>query len=340
MKKNLLFILVLIFSNASYGQDIHFSQIHASPVYLNPAMAGFISEDIRLIMNYKNQWLNTTANFNTIALSADAKFVQSKSVNLAGGILFHSDVAGDLNYRKTNVQIPLSVMLKFNKGNNSSHLWSFGMQHGFITQKADLSKVVAFENEPLLGELFNANNMIYDLSLGTVWNTKFKGNHSFYLGYSQFHLNKPQIQTASNNPTENLFQKFLVHGGGDFSFKNENHAFLPSFITMKQGPHMENTVGGFYRFKTNSNHSVNSAFYFGLWTRWSISRNFNSGFDAVIATLRYDRNLLSVSLAYDFTISPLTVVNKAFGGPEVSLIYSIEVKKKSKSNNKIFCPRF
>lgn len=339
MNRILLTLISFLSLTSLWSQDIHFSQLHASPIYLNPAMTGVIANDVRFIANYKNQWLNTTANFNTISVSADAKLVQSNAVNLSMGMLFFSDVAGDLSYRKTNVQVPVAVLLKFNKRNKSNHLWSIGMQHGLFKQQADLSKVVAFESEPLVGELFSVNNMVYDLSLGTVWNTKLQGNHSFYFGYSHFHINSPEIQTATSNPAETLHQKRIIHGGGDFAFKNDKHAILPSFISMRQGPHKENTVGGFYRYQIND-QSKPKAIYFGLWTRWYISKQFNSGFDAIIATVRYDVKNLSMSLAYDFTLSTLTMANKAFGGPELSLIYTVDVKSHSRPNKMVYCPKF
>ena len=54
--KSILFLLflTLIMSNDMKSQDIHFSHIHASPTFLNPAYTGVHNGTIRVIMNYPN----------------------------------------------------------------------------------------------------------------------------------------------------------------------------------------------------------------------------------------------------------------------------------------------
>ena len=50
------FIVSLLLLTVAEGQDIHFSHIHASPMFLNPAMTGLINHDFRFISNIKSQW--------------------------------------------------------------------------------------------------------------------------------------------------------------------------------------------------------------------------------------------------------------------------------------------
>lgn len=342
MKINLT-ILSILFVCLIKAQDIHFSQIHASPIFLNPAMTGVFNEELRLIANYRNQWATATGNFNTISASLDGKlFSMGKHASMNFGVQAFTDAAGDLNYRQTNIQIPLSANLQFGSiRSKNKHLLSLGIQNGFIHQTADLTKIEAFDNEPLIGSLFSTNKLLYDVSFGAVWTTLLNKKHSFYLGYSQYHINTPKINTTSNN-NDYLHMKFITIGGAEIMMKNEKYAFLPSYINMIQGPHREVTIGTFFKqyVGQNKKYEDRNAFYYGLWARWYANKNFNSGFDALIATFRYDYKKLSVALSYDFTISKLTVANKAQGGLELSLIYLVDIKTKKRPNKVVICPKF
>ncbi|MCB9257523.1 MAG: PorP/SprF family type IX secretion system membrane protein [Chitinophagales bacterium] len=344
MKKYLLLFLLSSLVFQAKTQDVHFSQIHASPIFLNPAMTGLFNQDLRFIANYKNQWINTGANFNTICLSADGRIASlGKMANLNIGFIAFSDAAGDLSYRQTNIQVPISVNLNFGKQRSSNkHLLSLGIQNGLFHQNADLSKIVAFDSEPLIGSLFTTNKFQYDLSYGLVWNTIIQNKHSFYLGFSQSHLNSPQVNTSDLNQADYLHSKLLVHGGADISFANEKQAILPSWIITSQGPHREFLSGLYYRINLSSKvkNQVSNAIYFGAWARWYAIKSYNSGFDALITSLRYDHKNVSISASYDFTLSKLTLANRAQGGAELSLIYALEINKKKKTNKVVYCPKF
>jgi hypothetical protein len=61
-KKLILFSIVLISllsGSKLTAQDVHFSQIQESPLWLNPANAGFMNGYLRAIANYRNQWAAT-----------------------------------------------------------------------------------------------------------------------------------------------------------------------------------------------------------------------------------------------------------------------------------------
>ncbi|MEZ4916413.1 MAG: PorP/SprF family type IX secretion system membrane protein [Chitinophagales bacterium] len=326
------------------AQDIHFSQIHASPIFLNPAMTGVFNEELRLIANYRNQWATATANFNTISASVDGKlFSMGKHASMNFGVQAFTDAAGDLNYRQTNFQVPLAANLQFGSvKSKNKHLLSFGIQNGFLHQTADLSKIEAFDNEPLIGSLFSTNRIVYDVSFGAVWTSLFNNKHSFYIGYSQYHLNTPKVNTSSNNDNDFLHMKFITIGGAEIMLKSEKYAFLPSYINMIQGPHREVTVGTFFKQYVGERrrYEDRNALYYGVWARWYANKNYNSGFDALIATFRYDHKKLSLAFSYDFTLSKLTVANKAQGGAELSLIYLVDIKTKKRPNKQVYCPKF
>ena len=54
-----------------YAQDIHFSQLHSVPVFLNPANTGILNHDFRVCNNYRNQWSKIDFPYHTYYLSVD-----------------------------------------------------------------------------------------------------------------------------------------------------------------------------------------------------------------------------------------------------------------------------
>src|SRR5690625_5556006 len=63
-------------------QDIHYSQFYMAPLHLNPAMAGVMNCNSRMIVNYRNQWATVLTNpYNTF--SADRKSTRLNSSHVA-----------------------------------------------------------------------------------------------------------------------------------------------------------------------------------------------------------------------------------------------------------------
>ena len=91
--KNLLLgiIAVIALSVESQGQDPHFSQYYANPLYLNPAMAG-TQVCPRLIFNYRNQWPSISGTYVTYNASYD-QHIDAISGGL--GVLVNVDRAGE-----------------------------------------------------------------------------------------------------------------------------------------------------------------------------------------------------------------------------------------------------
>ena len=81
MKKLPIIILICV-ANVLKSQDIHFSQIQESPLWLNPANAGFFNGYVRSIANYRNQWASMGNAFQTMAVSIDAVALKQEKIKL------------------------------------------------------------------------------------------------------------------------------------------------------------------------------------------------------------------------------------------------------------------
>jgi len=65
MKRVLLIAFALLLGFVVNAQDPHFSQFNASPLTLNPAMAGKVQCTYRASVNYRDQWNSIPAPYVT-----------------------------------------------------------------------------------------------------------------------------------------------------------------------------------------------------------------------------------------------------------------------------------
>src|SRR3954462_6927307 len=118
---------------ALHAQDIHFSQYNASPMLLNPAMAGMNAGDYRVYANFRTQWMTVAQGntYRTFAGGADVSLGKMTKFNsFAGlGISFFSDQAGEVNLNSNHVDITFAYHFMLNR--KGTMQLSAGLQGGF-----------------------------------------------------------------------------------------------------------------------------------------------------------------------------------------------------------------
>ena len=130
-------LVVFVFSVISLvelrAQDPQYSQFYAAPLYINPGFTG-TSGYTRFGVNYRNQWPNLDASFNTFSFYAD-HYLQN--INSGIGLIVTTDQAGTVGLNSTNLglsyayQIRLSENLIFSPGIQVSY---FNRNAGFQNQ--------------------------------------------------------------------------------------------------------------------------------------------------------------------------------------------------------------
>ena len=85
-----LFILSTLIIINVLGQDAHFSQFYANPLYLNPAFAG-TEECPRIAVNFRDQWPSIPRNFMTFSGSYDQHI---HALHGGIGVLVSADIGG------------------------------------------------------------------------------------------------------------------------------------------------------------------------------------------------------------------------------------------------------
>ncbi len=344
MKKLYTVLAVLCISIQLYAQDVHFSHIHASPTFLNPAMTGLFNGDLRFIANYKSQWQNVTNAYKTAAGQVDMKLLESRNNTiLGGGILVAHDKAGDLDFTTNVASLNLSVIKALDR--RGDNYVSFGVQNSFYSQRLSYGNIVAFDNEPTISNGVSDKIDYWDLSAGIGWFYAYNRDNLFYLGGSLFHINEPLVSffERENISTEGTFmqRKLVLHGGADF--KIGRYSYLkPTFLFMDQGPHREITLGSFWKYAKlgkSLNTRSSASIYFGAWFRWYVEKDL-VGSDAVIASVRLDYQNTLITFSFDINVSTLTRVSSGSGGPELSVIKILDLNRKRRRSSKVKCPAF
>ncbi len=341
----LVLIFALLFSTINlFSQDIHWAHIHASPTYLNPAMTGVIDNgDVRFIANARSQWNDFTKGYKTTAASTDVKLVQAgKSAFIGAGLNVFADQAGDLDFTTLRAGISLSAVKALDR--HSKNLVSVGFQSDYISQSIDFSKMIGFDEEPLMGQGTPNKIQNYDLSLGIGWYYQFTWHSSFYLGASFSHINRPDVSFRSraengNEPAVLFDRKYIVHGGANLRLA-KYVSILPSAMIAIQGPHREFNVGSYLKFKKDPSFKVTDRFfYIGAWLR-PVMDGPTPGLDAFIFSLRMDKGSTAYTFSYDFNTSKLARASLLRGGPEISVIHTLSTNGPVKKNHRVKCPAF
>ncbi|MBD3636136.1 MAG: PorP/SprF family type IX secretion system membrane protein [Crocinitomicaceae bacterium] len=338
MKKILIGLFTIgLVSAATAQQDKHFSMFAESPVYLNPATAGFSPGQMQLFTNFRMQWLTVSDNpYRTISASVDWRMLDRGSF-MGMGVNFYNDVAGDGQYMVNEVTVPINYAIELSKDN---HL-ALGLQPAWYSRTLLSSNLTwdnqwtgtSFDqgispNENLYGQ--NLNISKFDLSAGIHWYAHLNKQMRISLGLAGHHLTKQQIQFIDTNE-DKLFRKLTVHGQMVIDKTNSNVSIRPAFFGFVQGPNMALTLGSNFKFLLRGASRVTG--YFNEMSL-SLGTYYRIG-DAAIVNLIFDISGFSVGAAYDFNISGLTPATAGVGGFEFFLRYRLSFQGKGLGNPSI-----
>jgi hypothetical protein len=62
--------------------------------------------------------------------------------------------------------------------------------------------------------------------------------------------------------------------------------------------------------------------------------------DAVVPTVKIEKNKLAIALSYDVNVSKLKTASMSRGGMELSISFRNFLDRESSSKGVLFCPRF
>ncbi len=324
IKKTFFFLIIgSIFcqNNLLQAQDPQFSQYYAAPLYLNPALVG-INQKGRIGFNYRNQWPNLDANFETFATYFDYHFEDYHS---SIGLIFTNDREGIAGLNSSTIGFQYAYQLQL------TPQWAFrpGVELAYTYQDINFDKLVfgdqlsntGLNGNPTMEANTGLATRFFDLSLGGVFY-----NPSLWLGVAVHHILEPNQSIAGGNAP--LDRKISVHGGYRIFFNpatqkatSKERSFTPSFNYQTQGDFDQLDLGVYFTI---------SPLLVGVWYRGVPIKNLGgvANNEAVIFMLGLQTNRVTFGYSFDYTLSQLRIGTG--GAHEISIAYSFNLGSKLK----------
>lgn len=318
-----ILLLCLIASLALRAQDIHFSQVEADPMLLNPAYSGFFNGKGRVGIIYRNQWASVSIPYQTMALTGEMALLRSSGSQsgLSLGVSVFNDHAGTLSYGTTSAHLALTGF--FALGNLRSHYLSLGLEGGYAVAGFDPANAMMEDQS----ESFDLQQTSYPLlGAGIAWYCQPSGELQTKLGFSIRNINRPDISWSHLDNTR-LERRYSLFARAEYRHW-EIISLIPQITFQSQGKYREIVYGADVKwFLTEGSPEI--SIRTGLALRQ---------FDALIANLIVDYNAMIFTFCYDANISNLAAASGSFGALEAGIVYQIaDRKKKTKA---IKCPEY
>lgn len=304
---SILFLLSL--SVTLRAQDIHFSQMDANPLLLNPAYAGFFEGNGRFGLAYRNQWATVSTPFQTFAVTGEAALKRSanrrRGVSL--GLMAYNDVAGTLSYGTLSGGLTLAGYTVI--GRHHNHILSAGIEGGYA--QAGFNPDNAEMEDP--SEHFDQRETTYPLlGAGIAWYCQASGDLTTKAGFSVRNINRPNISYMQLDDTY-LEPRYTIHFRAEYRCW-QSVSLRPIVMAQLQKNYHEILYGMDVKWHLEESAQLLFSLGGGLCYRHG---------DALLANLMMEYNAFVFNFCYDANISKLTSASKSIGAFEVGLIYRI-----------------
>lgn len=326
MKKVLFIISVIGIFLSTNGQDAHFSQFYANPLYLAPSFAGSTGGP-RIVLNFRDQWPSVPGNYLTYSFSADHYFSE---FNSGMGFYFLSDNAGGGKLVTTNIGYAYSYKVKINR--------DFYFQPGLTAYYHSRSSgSVTFADQYSGGVYVGSSSEV--LPAQKIQHADFAVSVLGYLENYWFGANIDHLMSISPVLSEDpryASMKISVFGGIKYTLnkriRDKKDEFFHAAINYRyQASVHQLDIGAYYN---------RSPIILGLWYRGIPFGNEYFAPDALIYLVGIKYKDYIFSYSYDMTLGKL--ISRTGGSHEISVVYSLGSggKIRSKKHKAIPCPEF
>ena len=302
------------------AQDIHFTQIQATPLLLNPANTGISDYDFRLVNNYRNQWRNIEAPYNTYSLSADKRlFVGRQTMGL--GASFVHDLSSGHHFIADKFYVSMSYSHFYR-----NHQFTLGIQPGLVFRHFNRQDITfnsqfnsidgTFSSSLPSNEYLLTDQLSYfDCNAGLLWRARIK-KYQLAAGLAMYHLNRPVESFMKDADNEHLPIRYNLHGNILIPL-TERVDLIPMALYSQTSGSREFVGGSLlgYSFE-NATLPVKRLYALALM-RINPVRNMDAlMIGGGIRILRFD-----LFISYDINVSKLRDATNFYGAFEISLIY-------------------
>jgi type IX secretion system PorP/SprF family membrane protein len=329
-------LIWFLWVNNLAAQDPQFSQYYAAPMYLNPGLVG-INQQGSFGVNYRNQWPNLEANFETFSFYIDNYFEEQRS---ALGLIFTTDREGIAGLRSTTVGLQYAYQLQL------TPQWVFrpGMEVAYMIRDVNFGELTFGDQfdqnglvNPVSAENLNTGEkaQFVDLAFGGIFYSE-----SAWLGAAVHHITEPNQSLTGD--VAKLPRRISVHGGYKIPFARINkrialrnnrleRSITPTFSYRGQGNFDQLDLGAFVTLEP---------LLLGAWYRGLPVRNVDGvkNVESIIMMIGLQQDRMSIGYSFDYTLSDLGIGTG--GAHELSFTYafSLNPNKPPLSVRKLNCP--
>lgn len=294
---------------------------------INPGQTA-LNKDVRIILNYKDQWRSVASPYKTFGFSGEINTRKKKSQeNYIGiGLQVYSDKAGDSDMGTYMGSLNISGILKIDDNNKLG----LGLMGGYGQHSVNYSNLQwesqyngsAYVSGASSGEPQNSTSYTYpDIGAGIAWSygkdqmyiSANNGIHAV-VGISAFHFGLPSYSFYTQT-NEKLNTKINAHATIEFGIKNTNLLIAPNILYTKQGTQNELIAGSKFKYvlQEGSKYTLikkSSAISLGIDYRIE---------DALITSFMFEYSNYSIGISYDVNMSKLKLASNYRGGLELAL---------------------
>ena len=303
------------------AQDIHFSQVDANPMLLNPAYAGFYNGAGRFGAIYRNQWASVSIPFQTFALTGEMALWRNNNATqgVSIGASFFSDHAGTLHYGTTSAHLSLAYYFALNR--QANNFLSFGLEGGYAQSGFDPTR--AEMEDPT--ENFPIQQQNYPLlAAGIAWYCQPSGDFHTKVGFSVRNINQPNITYLHLDDTR-LIRRYSLFARAEYRHW-QTWSLMPVLMFQMQGKYQELVYGADIKWYLVESGQHQISLRAGLAYRQA---------DALIANLLMEYDAFLFNFCYDANISGLSTASNTIGAFELGVVY--RMSKGTKKTKAIKC---
>lgn len=312
-------MLIALFCEFIYSQDLHYSQFYNSPLNLNPALTGIFNGDQRFTASVRDQWRFVPVPWFTFSGAYDFRLKTESEERLIGlGINFNYDRQGDSKLTLASLNAAGSYSLVLSK----NHIISGGLllgvgNRGFDTRNLTWDKQWTGDSfDPSLssGESFDLQSVTFlETAAGVNYRLQKSSRTKLDLGVSAYHIIQPQTNfyhTENKKLPINL--GFALIGSLQLaeSFDLQLHG-----LHQAQSSFRETVLGCLGKVYLNSRRGKETEIHIGMGYRTAGS---------YIPSIAFRYREWYAAISYDVDKTEFNqILNNNKGGPEVHLRYII-----------------
>ncbi len=351
-KYSLVLICVSLLTTInSHAQDFQFSHFQMAPLYVNPAMTGYIQDgNNRLIVKYRSQWSSVIQDdaYQTMMASYDGGICIGETF-LSYGFQMVKDKSGTPEFQINQFLGSMSLHLPFGRGTYLSG----GLQAGLLQYQIDQQGLffeeqfdgfVGFDSSiPNMENFENYNASLFDIGGGVLL---YNDDPGWYIGLAMHHTNTRPYFGITASETQDLNEvniRTVIHGAYPIKISPANRKHYNSYVvfkglTMIQLPHWQIVGGADLKLSLSRTAAFLQNITFGAAFRLTAKKP-NKAFllDAFILSTAINLSQdLTFAFSYDINLSPLHIVSSYRGGMEFTLMYKFTIKA---GNECVNCPK-